>query len=233
MDKLQIFSNEEFGDIRTVTIDGEPWFCLADVCRALELSNPADVKKRLNEKGIDTIDTLTAGGIQKLLYVNEANLYKTIFQSRKESAERFTDWVTSEVLPALRKTGTYTMPGKEHNAAVKVKQRELTTDDMIEAARIVSKCRNDRMPYVMNFLKQGGFSVPELENLKSADSEPEYDIPDLIKQVMREFGYTAEQIGDAAGLDRVQISRYRSGKTRPRAERADELRGVLLAIING
>lgn len=108
--ELQIFSNSEFGEIRTITKDNEPMFCLADVCKALELSNPSMIKSRLNEKGISNIDTLTTGGKQKLLYVNESNLYKTIFQSRKESAERFTDWVTSEVLPSIRKTGNYGVP---------------------------------------------------------------------------------------------------------------------------
>lgn len=107
MSELQIFNNEEFGEIRTITKDNEPMFCLADVCKALELSNPSMIKSRLNEKGISNIDTLTTGGKQKLLYVNESNLYKTIFQSRKESAERFTEWVTSEVLPSIRKTGSY------------------------------------------------------------------------------------------------------------------------------
>ena len=107
MSDLQVFKNEEFGEIRTATVNGEPMFCLTDVCRALELTNPAMAKTRLNEKGINSIDTLTKGGNQKLLYIDEANLYKTIFQSRKESAERFTDWVTSEVLPSIRKHGIY------------------------------------------------------------------------------------------------------------------------------
>lgn len=82
-------------------------FCLPDVCRALGLIQPSKVRERLNEKCVRKIPTITAGGEQKLLYVNESNLYKTIFQSRKEAAERFTDWVTSEVLPAIRKTGSY------------------------------------------------------------------------------------------------------------------------------
>lgn len=110
MNELQIFNSEEFGDIQTVTIDNEPMFCLSDVCKALGLTQPSKVKERLNEKGVSSIPTLTAGGEQKLLYINESNLYKTIFQSRKESAERFTDWVTSEVLPAIRKTGAYQKP---------------------------------------------------------------------------------------------------------------------------
>lgn len=110
MNELQIFNSEEFGDIRTVTIENEPMFCLSDVCKALGLTQPSKVKERLNEKGVSSIPTLTAGGEQKLLYINESNLYKTIFQSRKESAERFTDWVTSEVLPTIRKTGAYQKP---------------------------------------------------------------------------------------------------------------------------
>lgn len=107
MNEIQIFNSSEFGQIRTVTKDNEPMFCLADVCRALGITQPSKVKERLNEKGVNTIPTLTLGGTQNLLYINESNLYKTIFQSRKESAERFTDWVTSEVLPSIRKTGGY------------------------------------------------------------------------------------------------------------------------------
>ncbi len=107
MDKLQIFNNEEFGEIRAVTMNNEPMFCLADICKALGLTQPSKVKERLNEKGVNTIPTLTSGGMQNLLYINESNLYKTIFQSRKESAERFTDWVTSEILPSIRTHGIY------------------------------------------------------------------------------------------------------------------------------
>lgn len=110
MNDLQIFNNEEFGEIRTAVVNDEPMFCLADICKALELTQPSKVKERLNEKGVRSIPTLTKGGEQKLLYINESNLYKAIFQSRKESTERFTEWVTSEVLPSIRKTGSYGMP---------------------------------------------------------------------------------------------------------------------------
>ena len=110
MSKLQIFNSNEFGEIRTVMIDNEPMFCLADVCKALEITNVGNVRQRLSEKGIHTADTPTNGGIQKMVFISESNLYKTIFQSRKESAERFTDWVTSEVLPTIRRTGSYSVP---------------------------------------------------------------------------------------------------------------------------
>lgn len=85
-------------------------FCLADVCKALELTNPAMVKSRLSAKGISNTDTLTAGGVQSMTYINEANLYKCIFQSRKTEAEKFQDWVYEEVLPSIRKHGAYITP---------------------------------------------------------------------------------------------------------------------------
>lgn len=114
MNDLQVFKSPEFGEIRSVIINDEPMFCLTDVCKALELTQPSKVKDRLSQKGVNTIPTLTAGGMQNLLYISEPNLYKTIFQSRKESAERFSDWVTGEVLPSIRKNGGY-IAGQEED----------------------------------------------------------------------------------------------------------------------
>lgn len=127
MNELQIFNNEEFGEIRTVVSNNEPMFCLSDVCKALEISNVGNVKQRLSEKGIHTADTPTKGGMQKMTFISEANLYKTIFQSRKESAERFTDWVTSEVLPSIRKNGGY-IAGQE----------TLSDDELLSKALLVA-----------------------------------------------------------------------------------------------
>lgn len=111
MTDIQIFSNPQFGEIRiTISEDDKPMFCLADVCKALELTNPAMVKARLSAKGISNADTLTAGGVQSMTYINEANLYKCIFQSRKPEAEKFQDWVYEEVLPTIRKHGVYATP---------------------------------------------------------------------------------------------------------------------------
>lgn len=107
---IQIFENSQFGRIRTSLSDnGEPLFCLMDVCEALGLSNPRKVKTQLNPKGVTISDTLTNGGIQQLNFINEPNLYKCIFKSRKKEAELFQDWVCSVVLPAIRKTGSYSV----------------------------------------------------------------------------------------------------------------------------
>lgn len=109
MSGLTVFENPEFGELRTVEINGETWFCLADVCRPLGI-RPNDCRPRLKEDGTDIIGTVdSAGRKNRLLFINEGNLYRTIFQSRKPEAERFTDWVTEEVLPSLRKTGQYQM----------------------------------------------------------------------------------------------------------------------------
>lgn len=124
---LQIFNNAEFGSVRTAVVDDEPMFCLADVCKALEIKNVSDCKSRLRQKGIVTTDTLTNGGKQKMIFIDESNLYKTIFQSRKDSAERFTDWVTSKVLPSIRKNGGY-IAGQE----------TMTDDELLAKALMVA-----------------------------------------------------------------------------------------------
>lgn len=128
MNELKIFKNSEFGEIRTALVDNEPMFCLSDVCKALEISNAGNVKNRLSEKGIRSVDTLTKGGTQALTYINESNLYKTIFQSRKESAEKFTEWVTGEVLPSIRKNGGY-IAGQE----------SLSDDELMAKALLVAQ----------------------------------------------------------------------------------------------
>lgn len=108
MNDLQIFKNSEFGEIRTKMISNEPYFMLSDVCRVLEIKNSRDAKSRLNEYGVGTTDIIDSlGRIQKADFINESNLYKLVFQSRKPQAEKFSDWVTSEVLPTIRKHGAY------------------------------------------------------------------------------------------------------------------------------
>ena len=106
--EIRVFENARFGQVRTAQgASGEPLFCLADVCKALELSNPSYVKKRLTAKGVFTNYTPTTGGLQPMLFIDEPNLYRCIFQSRKEEAELFQDWVCEEVLPAIRQSGGY------------------------------------------------------------------------------------------------------------------------------
>ncbi len=106
--ELEIFKSEEFGEVRTTVVNEKPYICLADICKILDLEQVSRVKSRLNQDGVTTskvIDSL--GREQEATFINESNLYKVIFQSRKPEAEKFTEWVTSEVLPSIRKTGGY------------------------------------------------------------------------------------------------------------------------------
>ena len=108
--ELQVFNSSEFGNVRVVQVDGEPWFVAADVCRALEISNSRDAVARLDddEKGVGSTDTL--GGKQGMQIINEPGLYTLVLGSRKPEAKTFKRWVTHEVLPAIRKTGSYKTP---------------------------------------------------------------------------------------------------------------------------
>lgn len=103
---VEIFKKENF-EVRGGLINGEPYFCLSDVCKILDIANSRDAKTRLDLKGVATTDTLTNGGMQKLDFINEPNLYRLIFQSRKPEAEVFQEWVFAEVLPSIRKHGGY------------------------------------------------------------------------------------------------------------------------------
>lgn len=108
MNDLKIFENEQFGSIRTVMINNEPWFVGKDVAEVLGYSNPRDALKKhvdYEDKGVANCDTL--GGSQELTIINESGLYSLILSSKLPTAKEFKRWVTSEVLPDIRKHGAY------------------------------------------------------------------------------------------------------------------------------
>lgn len=107
--KVSLFENDTLGSLRTTIDDyGRPVFCLKDACTILDIKNPSDAKKRLKSSGVVRITKLDSNGkFNNYLYVTESNLYKLIFQSRKEEAQQFVDWVTEVILPQIRKYGRY------------------------------------------------------------------------------------------------------------------------------
>lgn len=109
MNELQIFNSGEFGEIRTIEIDGKPYFVGTDVAKALGYNNPRDAVSR-HCKGVVKRDTPTSSGIQSMSYINEGDLYRLIMKSKLPSAEKFESWVMDEVLPTIRKTGSYQKP---------------------------------------------------------------------------------------------------------------------------
>lgn len=134
MGQLKIFENEEFGQVRTVMRDGEVWFIARDVAEALGYANASDaISKHVDreDKGIAKCDTL--GGTQELTVLNESGLYSLILSSKLGSAKRFKRWVTSEVLPAIRKTGSYEMSrlSKEMRAILNCDERIVIIDDRV------------------------------------------------------------------------------------------------------
>lgn len=111
MTDIQIFSNPQFGEIRTLADEAnEPLFCLADLCTALGISNHRNVKARLDEDDVRLMDTTdNLGRTQQVIFVTESGMYDVILRSDAEKAKPFRKWVTSEVLPTIRKTGSYSL----------------------------------------------------------------------------------------------------------------------------
>lgn len=131
MNELQVFKNQEFGSVRTLVIDNEPWFVGKDVAEALGYEKPTDtVRKRVDEydRGISKMET--PSGKQNMVIINESGLYSLVLSSKLPSAKKFKRWVTSEVLPALRKTGQYQV--KELSGS------ELMAKALIEAQSVLA-----------------------------------------------------------------------------------------------
>lgn len=198
MNELQIFNSEEFGDIRTVTIDNEPFFCMTDICKALDISNVSQAKTRLNKDGVisnEVIDSM--GRKQNANFVNESNMYKLIFQSRKESAERFTEWVTSEVLPAIRKTGSYQKPMTTDQKIQLLAQGNVELTEKIEKVNEdLQEFKKDMPLLALECQRITWAKNNKVVSLLGGKSSPAYKdrglrtkvYKDLEKQLQREFG---------------------------------------------
>ena len=133
MNEIKLFENPEFGEVRVVEKDGDPWFVAADICRALDLQNTAMAMSRLDddEKGVSLTDT--PGGTQTLSLVNEPGLYSLVLGSRKPEAKAFKRWITHEVIPSIRKTGGY-IQGQEQ-----MSDEEIIANAMKVANRILEE----------------------------------------------------------------------------------------------
>ena len=108
MNDIQVFNSEQFGEVRTAGTAQERIFCAADICRALGYNNGRDaISRHCDEGDVVKHDTPTTSGVQTMTFVNESGLYSLIFGSKLESAKQFKKWVTSDVLPSIRKHGMY------------------------------------------------------------------------------------------------------------------------------
>lgn len=133
MNDLQVFQNEQFGEVRTVLQDGQPWFVALDVCNALGIKNNRDALTRLDEdeKGVGLTDT--NGGRQEVVIINEPGLYSLVLRSRKPEAKAFKRWITHEVIPSIRRTGSYGVPNNLADTIIKLAECVNNLSRRIEA----------------------------------------------------------------------------------------------------
>lgn len=138
MNDLQIFENPEFGSVRTVEIDGTPWLVGKDVAVALGYAKPTDaIRKHVDPEDKGISKTETPSGEQEMLIINESGLYSLILSSKMPKAKAFKRWVTSEVLPAIHKTGAYeSFQAKQH-----IEQLEATNTRLNAAIQAVSEAK--------------------------------------------------------------------------------------------
>lgn len=165
-DTLHQTFNFESLPVRATSRNGEIWFVAADVCAALEITNPRHAVSRLDddEKGVITVDTL--GGPQETVIISESGLYSLTLTSRKEEAKRFKRWITHEVLPAIRKTGGYAKPTAD---AERIKlAHSLAAEVAAVASRTVfeavlsddSSWKHDRWMFCLNYSRDNECNVP-------------------------------------------------------------------------
>lgn len=195
MNDLQIFSSSEFGEIRTALVNDEPMFCLIDICKALEIKNATDVAKRLDEDELTRLNLGSRAG--ETNFITESGLYAVILRSDKPNAKKFRKWVTSEVLPSIRKTGSYGMPKTTGG------QIQLLAQGYTELEQAVNSIKED-MTELKDNTPLYGCEIDEVKQhvnrkgvivLGGKDSEAYKDgsirssvYSDIYKQLKREFG---------------------------------------------
>ena len=200
--QLQIFRNPEFGEVRTqVDEKGEPWFCAKDVCDALKHTNSRRAIAQLVDEGdVTKRYTPTSSGDQLMTYINESGLYSLILFSKLESAKRFKHWVTSDVLPTIRKRGAFFT-----NDALERAVRE--PDFLIKLASVIKHERQQKEMYAQKCTEQG-------ETIKQFEKQSAYvdyvlQSPGLlnINQIAQDYGISAQCLNS---LLRQHLIQYKS-----------------------
>ena len=199
--QIKVFNNTEFGEIRSMTINGEPWFVGKDIAAALGYSNPRDaISKHVDDE--DKISVAIRDGNKgnpNQVIVNESGMYSLILSSKLEGAKRFKRWVTSEILPSIRKTGAYATD----SAAAEYKARELRIREMNAQARLIN-AETRRLTVLQ---KEKGLSQVAVDTLavKAVERVTGKDLGDYLPQV--EKTYSASEVGNALGITAAKVGR--------------------------
>lgn len=208
MSNIQIF-NYQSNEVRTVEMGGEPWFVLKDVCNILGISKYRDTAARLDadERGSVEVDTL--GGTQQVIAVNESGLYHVILRSDKPEAAPFRKWVTSEVLPSIRKNGGY-IAGQE----------QLTPEELMAKALLVAnKTLAEREARISELTVQNNIMAPKAEYFDEL----------VDRNMLTSFRDTAKELGVKPKtfvnwlLEKKFIYRDQKGKLMPREDKNNGL----------
>ena len=162
MNKLQVFDNPEFGKMRSIQIDGEPWFVGKDVAAALGYENTRDALSRhVDDEDKNTV--VIHDGIQgnpNMVIINESGVYALIFGSKLDSAKRFKHWVTKEVLPSIRKTGAYSVPKRV--IPLMAKQTVAKAQETREEMKALGENPTKILKTVKEICNKAGYNPPEL-----------------------------------------------------------------------
>lgn len=175
---IQIFKNEQFGQIRVVERDGEPWFVAVDICGALDIANSRDALTRIDEdeKGVALTDTL--GGAQEVAVVNEPGLYSLVLGSRKSEARAFKRWITHDVIPAIRKTGMYATPAT-------VEAMLANPDTMIQVLQAFKDEREQRLALETKVVAD----APKVAFADAVETSTDSCLVGQLAKIIRQNGY--------------------------------------------
>lgn len=168
---MQIFNNPEFGQIRTVDHNSEPWFIAKDVCEILDIRNVTDTVKRLDA---DEVTRFNLGGLSgEMNIINEFGLYSLILGSRKKEAKAFKRWITHDVIPAIRKTGKYAVNTEPYDPA------KLTYNQLSEIATILKGCPKYKLPLICQL-----FQIPLIESSVSFQNQT---VDDFMSEFLQQY----------------------------------------------
>lgn len=216
MNEMQVFESIDFGQIRALMRDGEPWFVAADVCKALELGDVGKATGRLDTDELTRIKIVSGGQNREMIAVNEPGLYSLVLGSRKPEARAFKRWVTHEVIPAIRKTGGY-IAG----------EAEMTDDELLSRALLVMQEKLRQ--------REERLGKAEMENarltVENQTMAPKADYFDALvdRNLLTNFRETAKQLGIREQhfirylIDHGYIYRDKRGKLMPTAKKNNGL----------
>ena len=211
--KLAVFSNPDFGEVRTLEINGEPWFGLKDVCNVLEIKNHKDVPGRLEPDEVGRFEVPHPQNPEKtieMVFLNESGLYSVIIRSDKPQAKPFRKWVTSEVLPSIRKTGAYsitqTVSDKQLDVEMEKAKATLATEKRLQAELIL------RVAEKMNLSPEANqtlmaYTVEMMTGVKALPL-PEVEKTYSAGEVGEMFGVSGNKIGRIANAEGLKTEKH-------------------------